>query len=272
MTFDLTHGAGGLWELYTWTPAVGPSIDLNEQDVASGVFVESTSGLHSVPEREIAATPKHGQIGEIPIITSPNGKTVGYNGEIRGATVADLRVVRTALVAAFADERVGVMQMIPHEDHPGPTAQFRARVLQLDPPDEQVSRQFWRKFTLSLRMDDPRFYYPSEAVTETGNPAVVTNPGSAPADPVITIAGASGTVNVTDGTHTLQLVNVPAGDLVLDFAARSAICDGMPCKINAPYSDWWDTGVRGIEAGATVSISQTGGTGVTVEFTPSTWA
>jgi hypothetical protein len=161
------------------------------------------------------------------------------------------------------------MELLVHASAGGPAGMFTADVLELDPPEVQASNYYRRSFTLGMRLSDPRIYFPSLAVDETD--AAVTNPGTAPADPVITIAGVSGDVTVTDGTRTLTFRSAPAGDLVIDFGARTAKSAGYHVEVVTAYSDWWDANVDGIAPGATVTITQTGGTSAQVQFTPAVW-
>lgn len=265
--FDISHGAGGLWEVHRWND----SLSMNVQDVADQIRINRITGLTALPDHEDPRDRKTGRIGESPRPASFAGKTVVYEGELRAATVPLLRQQRTALLAAFANlAHDGYMELIPDAVAGGPTAVFFARVLQLDPPEEQTSRYFRRDFTLALRLGDPRIYYPSLAVDETASPATVTNPGSAPSDPILTVAGASGTVTVSNGASTLKFRNCPSGSLVIDFGARSAKVGSTPVELVVADSDWWDSHVAGIPPGVS-TISQTGGSSVRVQFTPATW-
>jgi hypothetical protein len=267
--YDITHGAGGLWEVHRWTSAGGLVFDLNVQDVTEGAFVDQITGLHALPDHEDPRTKRVGRTGENRAPRSFGGKTVVYTGEIRGATLPLMRLTRTQMRAAFADLRLGTMELLVHADVGGPTGTFTADVLELDPPEVQSSNYYRRSFTLGMRLSDPRIYFPSLAVAVTD--AAVTNVGTAPADPVITIAGVSGAVTVTDGTHTLALLAAPAGTLILDFAARTAKVGTDHVEIDVAASNWWGANVDGIAPGATVTVTQTGGTSAQVQFTPAVW-
>jgi hypothetical protein len=165
-----------------------------------------------------------------------------------------------------------IIPQVPGGDS-SPTGRYFARLVSLVIPNEIISEGgLRRRFTLTLEMSDPRFYFPALAVDATSiYPLSVTNPGSAPVEPVITVAAAAGTVTVSDGTHTLTFRNCPSGSLVIDFRNHSAKVGSTPVELVAASSTWWDSHVDGIAGGATVTITQTGGTGVRVQFTPASW-
>jgi hypothetical protein len=270
--YDIAYGTGGLWEVHRWTSASGVVFDLNVQDVTEGATVDQIAGLHSLPDHEDPRAKRVGRTGENPTPRSFGGKTITYTGEIRGASLPLMRLTRTQMLAAFADLRIGTMELLVHADAGGPTGQFSASVLELDPPDVQSSNYYRRSYTLGLRLNDPRVYFPSLAVDESdSSAAAVTNPGTAPADPVVTITGASGDVTLTDGTRVLTFTDVPSGTLVVDFAARTAKVGSAHAPLVVAASDWWDSFVDGIAPDTTVTIEQTGGTGVQVEFVPAVW-
>jgi hypothetical protein len=164
------------------------------------------------------------------------------------------------------------MAIAPNVAVGGPTGGINCRMVALL-MDEAQQTSYWRRpFILSLRASDPRVYFPSLAVDETGSSSVsVTNDGSAPADPVVTITGASADVTLSDGTHTLTWTDVPSGTLIVDFAKRTAKVGTDHAPLVVASSDWWDSFVDGVAPGATVTIAQTGGSGIEVEFTPAVW-
>jgi hypothetical protein len=269
--YDITYGAGGLWEVHRWTSASGRVFDLNVQDVTEGATVDQNTGLHALPEQDGQRTKRPGRTVEQSRQHTFGGKTATYTGQIKGASVPLMRLTRTAMLAAFGDTRPGTMDMLVHADVGGPTGQFFAEVIELDPPEVQSSRYYERSYSLGLRLTDPRIYFPSLAVEEADSTtATVTHLGTAPVDPVIIITGASGTVSLTDGTHALWFADVPAGDLVVDFAARSATVDDVAVPLVVSDSDWWDPFIEGLQPGTT-AIAQTGGSGITVAFTPAVW-
>lgn len=168
------------------------------------------------------------------------------------------------------------MSVAAHADLGGLTGTFTARALALTMDEVQATTLWRRPFALSLRLPDPRVYFPSLAVDVThATAAAVTNSGTAPADPVITIESVSaGTVSITDGTRDLVFTVAPAeagGDLIVDFAARTAKVGTAHVELVVADSDWWDSFVDGIAPGATVTVTQAGGTSVQVQFTPATW-
>lgn len=272
--FTIAHGAGGLWEVLKWND----DLELNtEVDAGEDVYwLESiTPGFGSLPDRPDRTTPKVDRIGENFRPVSPSGITRVLKGEIWAHDTDSLREMRTDLATAFAPtDSYGTMDLIPQVPmgDTSPTARFYAVTLYLDIPEEITSYEFRREFTLGLRQIDPRVYYLGLQVDETSiYPLTVTNPGSAPADPIIRVLGAADDVVVSDGTHTLTFRNCPAGDLVIDFTDRSAKVGSTPVELVVASSDWWDSQVEGIAGGATVTITQTGGTGLRVQLVPATW-
>lgn len=274
--FTIEHGAGGLWHRHQWnedvTLNIQDPVDEDDVRVREQIVVNKITGLHSLGQRQDANSQRMGRIGDNHRRTSQRGKPVVYDCTLIAGSVLSGHVLRSATIAGFAyNDGFGYMDLLPHDDAGGPTGRFYAQVMQLDPPEEITSRRFERDFLLGLQLPDPRIYFPELAVDVTGNPAAVDNTGTAPVDPVITVAGASGDVEITDGTHTLTFRNVPSGSLVIDFAARTAKVGATHCELVVADSDWWDSFVYGIEPGSH-SIAQTGGTGVEVEFTPAVWA
>lgn len=270
--FTIAHGAGGLWEVHKWND----DLELNTEEGDGRYWLTSINpGFGSLPDRPERTTPKVGRIGENIRDASPGGITRVYKGGFRADSTPELREMRTVLAAAFAPTRgYGTMDLIPQvpEGDTSPIARFYAVVLSLEIPEEITSGEFEREFTLALRQIDPRVYYLGLAVDETSiYPLAVTNPGDAPVDPLIHIAGASGDVEVTDGTHTLTFQNCPSGTLDIDFLARTAKVGSDNVELVVSDSDWWDDHVDGIAGGATVTITQTGGTSVRVVFVPATW-
>lgn len=277
--FDITHGAGGLFEVHKWNN----SLELNTELTAAGddrYFIETISpgfgGLAEIPD---PTTPKVGRPGVNFRPTERGAITRIYKGEIQSDSVPGFRALRTTLAGAFADTTTyGTMDLIPQYEpvYPAvdnsPTARYYAIPLYLDPPEEITSQRFKRDFTLALLQIDPRVYFLGLAVDQTSiYPLSVTNPGNAPADPILHVAGASGTVTVSDGTHTLTFLNCPSGTLDIDFGQRTAKVGATPVQLDVANSDWWDSHVPGIAGDTTVTVTQTGGTSIRVTFIPASW-
>lgn len=274
MSLGPEHGAGGLWEVYRWTSAGGVVVELNVQDDAVGARVDQLPRLNGSPDREDPRDKVPGQHGEYDYDRSLGGKTNTLSGALFGPSLEDMRLFRTSMAAAFADTRPGTMEIIPHASTGGPTGVYTARVIDYDVPEVQTSHRFDREYTLIQRLSDPRIYFPSLAVDESDSTAVeVTNTGHAEARPIITVAGVSGDVSITDGASTLVFKNAPAGDIVIDFNidVLEGMVDGDPVELDVAASDWWNDFVDGIAGNATVTISQTGGTSIRVQFTPAVW-
>lgn len=267
--FDIDSGALGIEALWT----LNGSLLLNDPTAEAHMHLSKVSGLFSLAEQEDPSAPKVGRIGLTPYPTSPGGKTTILTGSMRAVSLPALRSFGRALRAELTKfASTSYIDIAPHASVGGPTGRIYGRPLQLDEDDLQALLSWSRAAVIGWRMHDPRIYFPALAVDVTGDPAIVTNPGSAPADPVLTLAGASGDVTVTDGTHTLVFTNVPSGTMVIDFAARSAKVGTDNCQLVVAASDWWDSFVDGIAGYATtIGIGQTGASSVRVQFTPAVW-
>jgi len=274
--FVIGDGVLGTEAIWTPTPNAGP-VTLNDQGARpEWIKLRRITGLFDGPDHETPADKYPGRIGESFRPSSAGGKTVVLEGEVRSTTLQGLRSKGRALRATFAPAATqATMSVAPNATIGGPAGTFTYRPLSpgVIMDDEQASI-FWRRaFQLSLRLSDPRVYFPSLAVDVThATAAVVTNAGSAPADPVVTVTvTATGTKTISDGTRTLSFLAVPVGSLVVDFAKRTAKVGTVNVQLDVAASAWWDSHVEGIAGGATRTITQTGGTQVRVQFTPAAW-
>lgn len=236
--------------------------------------VQKIPGLHSLPEGEDVRDQRYGQLGEKARPSLPRGKTVTYEGEVQARTLAELREACNDLRYAFGDRRFEQrINVNPHPDNPlGMPMFYRARCTALEIDEEQTFREtrvpspWCRPFVLTFRMGDPRFYE-VELNTVTGNVAdqmasvSVTNLGTAPADPVIYVAGETGNDWTVTGhhDHTLRFVGwpIPSSDsAIIDFAERRLTLGGnnWSGRTNAD-SDWWDDGVEGLPPRSTHDIT-----------------
>jgi len=270
--FTIDSGVLGLEAV--WTPSPGTVVLNNQAAQPEWIRLSQITGLFDGPDHETPADKKIGRVGELFRPSSPGGKTVVLEGEIRVNTLANLRATGRALRATFAQAATeATMSLAPNAAIGGPTGTFTYRPLALT-MDEVQPTQYWRRpFQLSLRLSDPRVYFPSLAVDVThATAAVVTNAGSAPADPVVTVTvTATGTKTISDGTRTLTFLAVPVGSLVVDFAKRTAKVGAVNVQLDVAASTWWDSHVEGIAGNTTKTITQTGGTQVRVQFTPAAW-
>lgn len=270
--FDIDDGVLGLEGIWTW--AVNGLVLNDQASRPEWIILKEIEGLHSGPDVEVPEDKKFGRIGANPRPASAGGKTVVVQAEIRSLTLPGLRSMSRAVRAAFAPRPFeSLMSIAPSAALGGPTGTFMAR--SSAPPlitDLQTTTSWRRELVLSLRLSEPRVFFEDLAVDESGSSSVsVTNIGWAPADPVVTITGASGDVTLTNGTSTLTWTDVPSGTLIVDFAKRTAKVGTDHAPLVVASSDWWDSFVDGIAPGATVTIAQTGGTGIEVEFTPAVW-
>ncbi len=266
--FDIAEGVRGIEALWT----LDGTFALNDRDDDAYFDLGKISGLFSGADHEDPRAKKVGRPGENFYPTSAAGKTVVLEGQLRATTLPGMRTFGTALRGVLAELRREIaVDIAPHPDIGGAAARFYCRALQHDLDDVQEVIAWRRRGPIGLRLSDPRVYFPSLAVDVVGSPAAVTNVGSAPVDPVLTLAGADGDVTVTDGTHTLSFRTGGSGTLVVDFAARTAKLGANNVELVVADSDWWDSFVDGIAPGASVSIAQAGATSVRVQFTPAAW-
>lgn len=235
-------------------------------------------GLFSIADPEDLRDVATGRPGEIPRRSDRRGKTITYNGEVRAHSLHAMRSLWTQIAGSFVPMSEGRMVVRPHPSYTeGVTRYFRARCLTADPGDEEFDlNNYWPyqlPFAIGLRLSDARFYDPVSVEGDT-SPAgagslTLTNPGTAPADPLITVHGPlPAAINLTNTTLGKVLVftglSVASGHyLQIDFASRRILLDGVTeygARLNLVASDWWDAGVDGLKANAanTITISGSG--------------
>lgn len=188
--------------------------------------------------------------------TSVKSATWEYEGRLRAKTLADLRALEAGTRSAFRDRQtVGNMVLFG-----SPAWFFQARVMDLHIPKKMVGGPglvwpFQLDFGLTLRLLDPRLYLLIPATGGGGAGAhTLVNDGYMDSDPTFTMAGFGGGdligANTTLGV-TLKFLDLPAGDVVLQFSNRTLKVDGVDLtgKMD-PTSTWWDENEQGLIAGA----------------------
>lgn len=270
-------GVLGLEALHEWWVNGGPGgLVLNRPREAGypRYRLRTIGGLHSLPEGDDNRDTRQGAIGEKARPSLPRGKTVTYEGDVQALTLPSLRQACDDLRYVFGDRRMEArMDVRPAEGSElGRWLFYRARCTSLEIDEEQTFREnhqpspWVRPFVLTLRMGDPRFFEEqlntvSDNVTDNMASVSIEHLGSAPADPVIYVAGATGNDWTLTGhhDHTLRFVGwpVPSGDsAVVDFYDRRVTLGGNDWtgRANAD-SDWWQEGVEGIPPRSTHDIT-----------------
>ncbi len=180
----------GVEAVHTWETG----LVLNDRSTYPQYRVRRVSGLHSTPDFEPISDNATGRTGEIARFQTRRGKTISYEGEILAESLADLRDATGELIAAFSSTDELRMDIEPHPDYSGsdlPARFYTARPLDVGVEDDQTetspfrwTRGYERPFSVSLRMSDPRFYYPD--ITEE-------------TDDVLAAIDAEGDIVVPDG-------------------------------------------------------------------------
>lgn len=270
-------GVLGLEALHEWWVNGAPGglvLNTPREDGYPRYRLRKIGGLHSLPEGDDNRDTRQGAIGEKARPSLPRGKTVTYEGDVQALTLPSLRLACDDLRFTFGDRRAEArMDVRPAEGSElGRWLFYRARATSLEIDEEQTFRAThqpspWvRPFVLTLRMGDPRFVE-EQLQTTTANvvdgmaSVSIEHLGSAPADPVIYVAGETGNDWTITGhdDHTLRFVGwpVPASDsAVIDFYDRRVTLGGNDWTGRATAdSDWWEEGVDGIPPRSTHDIT-----------------
>lgn len=121
------------------------------------------SGLYSLGDPQDVRDNRVGQDGEIARVGRRRGKTVVYEGLVKGRTRTELLTGCDTLNAAFEDMVTeGTMVCSWHplntEFSSAPARYFNAKPLICEIVDEQATRNHERPFVVSLRLSDPNHY------------------------------------------------------------------------------------------------------------------
>lgn len=286
MGVALADGPRGLEATHVWTPdepATSPVV-LNDRGALPRFWLDKIGGFKSLPEADDNRQPRTARIGESPLPGLVRGKTITPEGRIQATSLQELRQQESLLQAALGERDLeGGWAAVPKPELGDNTHYWetRGRVLQLDIDDEftydaNAQPTPWQKaFLLGIRLSDPRWTWTQAQLSAINATQVtVTNQGTAPAELVVTVAGASGTVTVFNDSIGAQLrfAGLPAGDLIIDSAARTAQVaggDALP-YLSSLLSNWWDGGVPALRRG-TNTIRQTGGSTIQVAFKHTSW-
>ena len=283
----LIEGVLGLEAFHTFAAPGCPAVTLNDRstvavatlpdgtiqrDVLPRYKVRRITGLRSRPDADDTREPVRGGIGELVYPSLQRGKTVVYEGSVEALSLESLRAATTTLLAAFSNtSSEGTMTVSPPAGRGGVSWSYVARSLACDIDDVQdrgprAVYRWARNFTLSVRQGDPRYYTAGVNVGGASGATVgVTNLGTAPSEPVFTLAGPIAPPVTIErlGPDPRQLVfatsiawlAINAGKhLVVEFGRRpraySPEAGGDFAALLTFASNWWDEGVGGILPGA----------------------
>lgn len=236
----------------------------------SYIKIDRITGLLGLGDADDFRVAAEGRSGENPYPSAQRGRTLVYDGRVIGATLPDLRELTAQFRRVAAECREQFTGSITIVDPAATTVGYGAgvRCLALDLDEVQdfgptrLPTPWIRKFTLGVRMHDPRFvWYPIEEdlANAEGATVVVANEGYAPADLIFNVFSDGDPMDVTIENLTLgkklvfEAMPIPAGDLLrVDWRNRAAVwaeaanlpdynpnTDMMP-YMNLDDSDWWD--------------------------------
>lgn len=259
----------------------GQSVRADRVGAAALYRLTRIQGLHARADAEDNRAALTGRLGEEIYPSQMRGKTVTYEGTIVGATLADLRRAEAQLRRATAGTYSGYMVVEPHPTYGAVPYAYFARCTQLDIADEVTTSatSTWgphqRNFVLAFRQHDPR-YYVWEQRTDTANAnglvgTTITNQGTAPSDPIITVrpvlGGHISNLEVNNDTIgavlaldsaisgagiTLNFLTGVNGYITINFLNRSIVNETgfslLRC-LDIGSSTWWDDGVMGLAPG-----------------------
>lgn len=281
----------GVEGVHTWETG----LVINDRSEYPMYRLRRISGLHATPDFDPISDNATGRIGEISRFQSRRGKTINYEGEVVAQSLAGLRTATGDLIAAFAGTDELQMDVEPHPDYAGSdllARRFSARPLDVGVEDDQTSiapfktsRGYERPFSVSLRMSDPRFYYPDitvetqdtrETLDGTGDIIVpsgetdppddqglevtITNEGNYNTEARFIIEGRVWNPVISNETtgKFLAFTNQDleaADDITIDTRRRRAMRGSDNKNIRykiVPESTWWDRGEVALVPGANV--------------------
>lgn len=295
--------------IFTWN---GGAITLNRRDLPVHYRVSELAGLRALPDFEPTSDKTIGRTGEAPRQGTRNGKTITISGEVVAKTGrAALRQAQADLSAAFATTDEKQLTAKQHPDFAGADPlsdrRFRARCLACDPdegavqsPNMSRSGGWEMPFTLTLRLDDPRFYFEdlvtltddtaspmggagvpftpggsSAGPDATGFQITVDNPGNFDSEAILRLHGYQRNPVVSNQTLDVFLrfrdLIIPGGEFVeIDFRRRKVQLNGDTVSnvrhLLDPSSTWWDRGVVCLAPGSNVIRSRAYSVGMGASF------
>lgn len=251
------------------------------------VVVDVITGLHDMADADDPRDSNNNQIGETPYLRLLKGKTLVYNGRVIANSLQQLRQVVTAFRGALSNcPSDTTLAIAPHPSVGGVTLTAYGRPLACNVDDRQdnipgdLPSAWQRKFVMSFRLRDPRFFdlASGDAITgaaASGSTATLVAVGNAPLEPVFAVAAPGGVVTLTHvgmGRKVTFRSDLPAGALVVDFMFRTARIGTRDVFgfIDWPNTDWWEPGVPGLIPATNNVVKADGGTW-SVSAAPGTW-
>lgn len=275
------------------TPDVSFPVTLNDRSSFPRYKLRRIAGLRSRPDFAPPEADKATmRVGEVPRQGELLGKTIVYEGDVEATDLVMLREACEDLTAAFESTGEIRMDVEPHPSYAGPALPSRfyhGRPLECTVEEVPPTRVFgptsgWRlPFTLSLRLSDPRYYFPTLATVtddvlgdESGDGGFPVTPplylepsstdglrvtclneGKAPTEATITVAGPVVNPRLsrvgTDYFLKFRDLTLEAGEtLIVDSHARTArrgSGTNVTHKLH-PASTWWDRGVEFLPRGS----------------------
>lgn len=185
--------------------------DLYLNDVGGltlGVYMEEAPSIVSAGER-----------GEWIEIAGRDGEAWRGDGALEGYDVeAKIYIVETASLSDVLEWLRGAARL----RWGGWDWEYR-----VSGADIQIQVSEWKEFvelgwegTVRWRAQPYRYRYPAAAAIAANNPGVLTNPGTAPSAPLITVEG-SGDIALAIGGYTISMEGIEDG-IVIDCESRTA--------------------------------------------------
>lgn len=267
----ILEGPQGLLGLHTFN-----GFTINDLSGWPRVQLVKVTGLRDRPDADDNRAPNTSRPGETPYPSLTRGKTVVYEGLLRAKTPQSLATLRTNFLAATVSNEPVSFNHAPPAGRGGVEFTSFGRILGLSMDDEfafsvNAMPSPWQcAFALTYRMHLPYFYENTPHTDTDTATVIVYNGGTAPTEPTITVSHAAAAnviiVNETTGA-VMSFVDLPGGNLIVDFVTRTAKVGttSMINKLNDVTTTWWDEGAVGLTTG-TQTITQTGGTGITVDW------
>ena len=271
---------------HDWTIGGQLKARINTRPRAEGyprTHLEKVTGWLSHPTHDEPTEDKpSGRRGAFPHPRTSRDKTMVYDLQQQALTEDDLTASLAELAGAFADHSSeGILICTPWPGHGDDVWATYAQVSDYSGDGELLytrrniawPRTEWMADPqLSFDLRDGRWYWWNESgvlgqpmVYDDSDQAVlVDNNGQAPSDPLVTVAGVLDGDDVHLGRdaaggdvgRSLWFRGCPAGDLVVDFAERTAVIGATDVTdlIDEAESDWWDAGVDAIPPGTGTNV------------------
>jgi hypothetical protein len=254
-------------------------------------------GLHSRADYDDNRGNHTARPGEYLLPSMARGRTVTYEGTLLAGSLGALRDAEALMRYAYAATEG--MMLVEYNPIYATAEQlvwlYFGRPTALDITDEQTAgataaHPHARDFTLAIRQHDPRYYRwnPADGAgftsagpfTVAGDYFIVTNDGTAPADPVFVLSAPGTNVTIHNDTAgwTMNLAGLPSlagSTLNIDFGQRLAWKGAFEADltgyINLATTDAWDAGKEGLAPGDNMIYAVSSAGDWTAKFRGSYW-